>query len=251
MLIAVLIMVGVTIAIAARMVHVGVRRSRLPVDQAPDEPLAFGYRMSWLAIRSSDIARISEALGLGPSTDASWRTGLGAAYSPTLGDTHVYVTPPVDGWTFVVGLTLPHPLGRQFADKCTPFLVELAGQFPEVQYFATYPTVDYFAWARFRDGQLVRAFAIGEDGVVWNRGRITPEERALGLKLFELRGVRDQRGDAGGALLLHPTEAHVLRLAGHWSVDPSGITGRPVSPRLGRLGLVPRSWRPQRLQRAA
>lgn len=250
-LIAIFIMVAVTIALAARMVFVGVRESRVPVDRTPDEPLGFGYRMSWLAVRSSDTVRVGAAVGLTHPTRAGWRTGLGAIYGATLGETHVYVTPPVDGWTFVVGLALPHPLGRQFADKCTPFLLELASQFSEVQYFATYPTVDYFAWARFAGGRLQRAFAIGEEGVVWNRGAITAEERTLGLKLFELRGVRDQRGDAGGAILLHPTEAHVLRLADFWSVDPTRIAGRPASPRLGLLGLAPRAWRPQRLQRAA
>lgn len=251
MLIAISVMVTATIAAAAWMVRTGMRGSRVAEDDAPDEPLAFGYRMAWLAIRSSNTWRIADAVGLSGTSDASWRTGLGTVYSATLGDTHIFVTPPVDGWTFVVGLALPHPLGRPFVDKSTPFLLGLAAQFPEVHYFATYPAVDYFAWVRLAEGRLQRAFAIGEDGVVWNKGRITSEERALGLKLFELRGVEDLHGDAGGALLLHPTEAHVLRLAAAWSVDPSRIRDRPVSPRLGLLGIAPRAWRPQRLQRAA
>ena len=77
------------------------------------------------------------------------------------------------GWTFVVGLPLPHPVGRGFVDKCTPMLVDLGGRFEEVQYFFSYPPIDYYAWARVKDGRLVRAFAVSDEGIVWNKGRAT------------------------------------------------------------------------------
>ena len=69
----------------------------------------------------------------------------------------------------------------------------------------------------------MRAFAVTDEGIVWNKGRASKEERALGLKLFELRGVRERKGDAGGEMILHPTEDHVMRLASRWSIDPTTL----------------------------
>ena len=162
---------------------------------------------------------------------------------------HVFVSPPVDGWTFVVGLPLPHPVGRAFADKCTPLLLDLGAQFPEVQYYFTYPLIDFFAWARIKDGRLVRAFAIGDEGIVWNKGRTTREEKALGLKLFELRGVRGRKGDAGGEIILYPTEDHVMRIAAGWSLDPTMLGEAPAEASIGYVGLAPLRWRPERLRK--
>ena len=159
---------------------------------------------------------------------------------------------PGHGWTFVVGLSLPHPVGRGFVDKCTPLLVDLGGRYAEVQYFFTYPPIDFYAWARVIDGRLVRAFAVGDEGIVWNKGRTSREERSLGLKLFELRGVRGRRGDAGGAIILHPTEDHVMRLAQRWSMDPTRLEpGAVVTPGLGAIALAPSSWRAERIRRTA
>src|SRR4029077_20877967 len=99
-------------------------------------------------------------------------------------------SPPVRDLPFGGGSPFPSALGRGFVDKCTPLLVDLGGRFPEVQYFFSYPPIDFYAWARVRDGRLVRAFAVTDEGIVWNKGRTTKEERGLGLQLFELRGVQ-------------------------------------------------------------
>jgi mRNA degradation ribonuclease J1/J2 len=104
---------------------------------------------------------------------------------------------------------------------------------------------------RVKDGRLVRAFAATDEGIVWNKGRATKEERGLGLKLFELRGVRERKGDAGGELILHPTEDHVMRLASRWSIDPTTLYEAHAEPALGYVALAPSSWRAERLRRAA
>jgi hypothetical protein len=210
----------------------------------------FGYKMAWLAVRSRDTQAVVEALELVAAEPCNWKSGIGTVYDDHLGNDHIFVSPPVNGWTFVVGLALPYPVGRSFADKCTPLLQRLARRFVEVQYFFAYPPIDVFAWVRLIEGRVTRAFAITDAGVIWNRGRTTKEERALGLKLFDFRGVRGRKGDAGGEIILYPTEEHVLRLAGRWSLDPTELEDIEL-PTLahGYIALAPAAWRPERLRK--
>jgi hypothetical protein len=224
---------------------------RVVFDAAPDRPCAFGYRMAWLAIRDAEPAAVVQALALQSCQAANWNSGIGTVYDTALGGSRVFVSPPVDGWTFVVGLSLPPPASAGLVDKAMPLLLGLSQRFGEVQYYYSYPLLDLFAWARVTDGAVQRAFAINDEGVLWKIGRPTREERALGLKLFELRGVRARKGDAGGEIILHPTEDHVIRLARKWSVDPTGLGLASSGAGLGWIGHAPASWNNERLRKTA
>lgn len=251
MILTILIMVIATVAVAALKLAPRIAHGRVVYPTTPDKPVAFGYQMAWLAIRTRDTAAVVEALGLDAPQPCNWNSGLGTVYDARLGQNHVFVSPPVNGWTFVVGLPLPQPMGRSFADKATPLLVDLGGRFVEVQFFIAFPPVDLFAWARLIDGRLVRAFAIGDEGIIWSKGKTTKEERALGLKLFELRGVRDRRGDAGGPLILHPTEDHVMQVARKWSLDPTKLGPKSGPEGMGLIARAPIRWRVERLKKSA
>ena len=245
------VMIFATIGSAALVLAPRMAEGRLVFDRQPDRPYPFGYRMAWLAIRTRDTQRVIQELGLYTVQPANWNTGLGAVYDAELGETHMFVSPPVNGWTFVVGQSLPQPLGKTFTDKATPLLIELGGQFIEVQYYFCSPEIDFLGWARVIDGKIVRAFAIGDEGVLWNRGKPTREEQSLGLKLFEMRGVRGRRGDAGAEIVLYPTEDHVMHLAGKWGIDPTRVDRVAVEPALGYVGLAPMHWRAERHRKAA
>lgn len=247
----ILLLIALTIALAAFVVTPRLTIRRVVFDATPDLPKAFGYSMSWLAVKSADGEAVARAMGLTMTEPANWNTGIGTVYDPGLSDEYVFVSPAVKGWTFVAGEPLPHPLGRSFHDKMTPLLAKLSAEFNEVQYFAAYPAIDYFGWARLYKGRLIRAFAIGDDGIVWDRGRLTPEERSLGLKLFDLRGIKGRKGDAGGEIILHPTEEQVLRLAHGWSLDPSRLGSHTSVKALGRIARAPSHWRAERIRKAA
>jgi hypothetical protein len=249
LILTILVLLVVTVAVAAFMLAPRLSERRAVSNTTPDWPVAFGYRMAWLAVRTRNPQLVSDVLGLTPLQPANWRSGIGTVYDDELAEGHVFVSPPVGGWTFVVGVALPQPLGRGFADKCTPMLLDVASQFAETQYFCTYPLIDFSAWAKVVDGKLVRAFAIGEEGLVWNRGRLTKEERGLGLRLFELHGVRGRRSDAN-ALTLNPTEEDVMQLAGMWSIDPTQLENSSEEAGVGMLCSPPLRWRPELLRRA-
>jgi hypothetical protein len=200
MILTISLFLALTLATAAFVLAPRLAVRRVAFDTTPDRPHPFGYKMAWLAIRTRDMARVAEVLQLEVVETANWRSGIGTAYDDRLGQSHVFLSPPVDGWTFVVGLSLPHPMNRNFVDKCTPTLLDLGAAFPDVQYYFSYPLIDFYAWVRVCNGKLLRAFAIGDEGIIWNKGRLSKDERSLGLKLFEVRGVRGRKGDAGGQI---------------------------------------------------
>lgn len=249
MIVTIAIMILATIAVAAFMLAPQIAEGRTVYDERPDTPRSFGYGMGWLAIRTRDTARVIERLGLSDVEEANWDNGLGTVYSDEHSQSHVFVSPPVNGWTFVVGLALPQPMGKAFAEKATPLLLDLGSQFIEVQYYLAYPALDYYGWARVIDGKLIRAYAITDEGPVWNKGKPGKEEKTLGIKLYEVRGVKRRKGDAGGELILYPTEGHVMQLAGKWSLDPSRLEGMAVGPARGYIGRAPYNWRTERLRR--
>ena len=250
MYVAIAIMTLLTVAAAAYL-FAHMAPGRLVFSAEPDRPHPFGYRMSWLAIRTRDTGAVVERLGLQAPETANWKSGLGAVYDSHIGGSRIFVSPPVNGWTFVVGPALPGPMGRRFVDKCVPLLLDLGQTFVEVQYFSNHAELDYFAWARVIEGRLMRAFAINDEGVIWNRGKPTKEEKAMGLKLFEVRGVRGRKGDAGGEILLYPTDQHIMQLAAKWSTDPTSLAAIPASPANGVIAFAPAHWRTERLAKAA
>jgi hypothetical protein len=245
----ILVMILVTIVLAARLTS----RSTVASASAPmpARPWAFGEGMCWLAVRTRDTDGVVAALGLHGAGSSTWDHGLGAVSGLYEAHGRIFVSPPVNGWTLVVGLALPQPMGPAFVDKAMPLLEDLGERFVEVQYFLAYPVLDYFAWARVLDGRLQRAYAVTDDGNVWDEGRTTREEKALGIRFYEMRGIRRREGDAGGELVLHPTAAHVSGLAAQWSLDPTRLAGMPPPAGAGVLGRAPRAWRPERLRRRA
>jgi hypothetical protein len=244
-------MIVATITFAAVWVAPRMLPQTVVFEENPDAPKRFGSEMAWIAIRSTDSAAVADVLGLANGVKTNWNSGIGTVYDEELGSGHLFLSPPVEGWTFLVGLSLPHPLGPAFVDKVTPLLLGLGQHFADVQYFFTYPTMDFFAWARVRQGRLVRRFAVNDEGVVWDNGRLTPEERALGLRLFELRGVRERDGDAGGEIVLYPTEDHVLQIARGWGIDPMQIELLPGEPGNGYVVRVPSAWCAERARKRA
>ncbi|MEZ5926553.1 MAG: hypothetical protein R3D57_19470 [Hyphomicrobiaceae bacterium] len=218
------------------------------VDRAPDRPVPFGYATAWLAVRTADSIRLLEALDLTAAERASWRGGVAATYAEETSDRDVFVSPSVAGWTFVIGLALPQPAGPAYHDRAGQLLAQLADEFPDVQYYFTYPPLDLYGWARWKDGRLLRAFAIGGEGVLWNAGRATAAERLAGLRLPpEGKGGRNPVWHEG---YTYPDEEQVLRLAAEWSLDPTTIDKRDASVALGYLGHAPAQWQLKRISAA-
>jgi hypothetical protein len=250
-LLSVIVLVTLTIVLAATIVVPRLLPRHIRLDDVPDRPRALGRDTAWLAVRSEDTAAVATALGLSRLRPANWTSGVGAIYDSEISSALVFITPPVKGWTIVAGEPLPLPAGDAFVDKMTPLLRRLGTQFPAVQFFASYPIIDFYAWARFEKSRRVRAFAVGDGELIWNAGKASQEERQLGLSLIEIRGIRERHGDVGGELQLYPTEEHVFAVAGGWSINPMAMETPRAPAGVGWVADAPRSWRSERARKVA
>jgi hypothetical protein len=183
----------------------------------PDLPQPFGYKVAWLALRTTDTRGAAAAIGLRDIRPANWGEGIPGAYGPA-----VFVTPPLSYWTLAVGFSLFH--SGVPAPVVKPLLERLSRHFGEAHYFATHRVVESHTWARAVRGRLVRGYGwVGDRGeTVWDEGEQTPEERDLCFRFFDERSSEaSQDGYWARKDLRFPDEESVMRLAGAWSLDPT------------------------------
>jgi hypothetical protein len=246
-------------------------------DSTPDLPQPFGYKVNWFAVRASDPAAVLEALGVVAEAPANWKSGMAAAYKWSSSDhatKWLFASPVVDGWVFLVGISLPYPINTQDGDHCgigRAFVVifeRLKSRFDEVQFFGSHRVVGFVSWARAVRGVSERVFGYGDGSVYANMGEQSEEEAALGLplldgltvsdatdRIFYLADEKAARRDAlvasgvpmheAGAQLKEgragaiPDECDVVALAGLWSLDPTQLDNPSQAQQPG-VGLVAR-----------
>lgn len=246
----------------------------IPIATA-DEPIGFGYKTNWLAIRTDSPDAVISALNLSNVQPASWKSGVAISYAwqPDMQMKAVFVTPPICGWVLVTGKLLPYPESLESGGKAEirrrfdAMFTGLAGKFPEVQFFGTYRVVGFDAWGRARDGKVERLFSF-MDGVNVNIGAQTPEERSLGFLDLEQRtgeeatsfmfecaeqeeeritrainegmarrqAIQEVRQQGRSAL---PSESDTADLAGAWSIDPNKIDEMELPKSMGKIGYLP------------
>lgn len=177
------------------------------IDDFPDKPQPFGYKSSWLCIKGTTPEQVISALGLKNSIPANWASGMAQLRDK------VFVSPVVRGYVLVIGY---NTFQGGDADSEIEVLAAAAKNFAEMQCFATHRVVDFHTWAKFVDGELVRAYGwLGESGEVYlNQGDITSEEDELGFDGFI------QSDDDDWDSVEFPDEELVIEIAAAWGVDP-------------------------------
>jgi hypothetical protein len=172
--------------------------------------VGFGPKQAWLAVRGGEAEAVRAALRLRDLGPVAWRAGVDLAY---LTDDRVVLTPPLDGaggnaWLLVTG---------QWLWNTSLSVTELSGELgTEVHRYTSHRGLERHEWERAAHGSLVRGFAYdGRSGEVL-RWIGDPDPAEVGL------GLREDEDVLVG-------ESDVMRLAGLWSVDPSGLDGRPAT----------------------
>ncbi|WP_157651172.1 hypothetical protein [Dechloromonas denitrificans] len=219
-------------------------------DQIPDRPEDFGYKVNWFAVRASDLNSVVTALEIGSGAPANWASGMAAAYGRTGGTNKgpwIFLSPPVNGWIFVVGSSLPYPVMHTpdrhggIGQKFDTILSRLTDHFSEVQFFGSYRVVGFVAWVRAQRDLPLRVFSFGDGEVYTNIGNQTLEEARL--KFLDLSGLSPRAASerlfsVEGKL---PDETNVLQLAALWSLDPGKLSEIGHQPSLGLVVQLPKA----------
>ena len=168
-----------------------------------DGPLPFGYKCSWLAIKSASSEKVIQTLGFHSAVPTSWKKGLDKA--DISGDV-AFVSSPIDDYVLVIGA----------GDIELNELQELAREFEQVQFYISHRVIDYQAWAIFDSGALVRAYSfLGDEGQVkWDEGKQNDFERSIGLSCLPTQDAEwpDE--------VTFPNEENVIDIARHYGIDP-------------------------------
>ncbi len=187
----------------------------------------FDAPFRWLAIRGSNVHLIQAALGLRNPKPCSWEEGLHRAL-----DHKLFIAPPVNGWTLVMGADLPDP--GDDVDECFHFLTRISRQLGEVQFFSMNRLFSHHGWVLLQNGRVRRAYAWNGQ-TLWNQGVPTEAEAALKLNTFDYFETAEpsffSHADPMGA-----TTEKVTLLAARWSVDPTTVDFRSLRDTHGISG---------------
>jgi hypothetical protein len=196
------------------------------LEADPDLPVPFCPEMAWLALDTTDTQGVAAALGLLNARAGTWKEGLAAAAAEGC----LFVTPPLAEWTLVVGVTL---FPKDVHMSVRPLLEQLSRQFGDAQFFCTHQEANLLIWARARRGQFTRGFGrLGQNcSTVWDEGRLTKEERDLGLPFIDANSNSAEKSP-----LRLPDESNVLELASLWSIDPTCLDEQFKKPTTGLVG---------------
>ena len=66
-----------------------------------DNPVDFGYKIVWIAVKTNNKQRLSEILNFKNTKPSNWKSGIENAY-----ENSVYITPQIGEWTLAVGMKL-------------------------------------------------------------------------------------------------------------------------------------------------
>ncbi|MCX2525496.1 hypothetical protein [Larsenimonas rhizosphaerae] len=227
------------------------RRHASEIDTTPDIPQAFGYKTSWFAIKSDQSKKVADLFEIQNQKPSNWASGLSCSFQ-----NKIFVSPPINGWIFVVSQSLPFigdPLIPTAEDMIQRYS-HIADNFENVQFFGSHRVVDAAVYAWAVNGKWQRIFSISEGEVHSNYGLYSEPERQLNiLNLSELscRAATDritkafEEYEESESLIndmpIVVEETYILELAGLLSINPIKLdkTHEPLG--VGIIGEQP-AW---------
>lgn len=198
-----------------------------------DNPVDFGYKTVWIAVKTDNKKRIAEVLKLKNVQPSNWENGIEIAYNDG-----IFITPQIGEWTLAAGIKLVRDANLDNINQIENILNILSTEFGEAQSFGTHRVVEYHHWIKSVNGKTKRVYAyIGERGEnVKVFGEPTELENDLNLfnSLSKEAALDDywERED-----LDYADEELVMKIAEKWSVNPTKLTERTdIKNELGLIG---------------
>jgi hypothetical protein len=194
---------------------------------APDLPVALGFRSRWISVRTNEEEKLVTQLKLQNLRRTHWREGAFYAAQGSL-----FVTPPIDNWTVVMGLGLRAPDSPQNIEAIKQLLIELSRNHREANYFCSDTPNGLHCWIKAEKGEIVRlhSWNLKAGAKALSEGTPTPVESEL-LRAFEAGEPQ------GPGLAKMNMEVLVMRVADSWGLKFMTLGNRmDILGKLGWLG---------------
>jgi hypothetical protein len=198
-----------------------------------DQPVSFGYKCMWFAIKSVHTEELIKILGLSNIRPCNWNIGIEKAY-----ENSVYITPPINGWTLACGRGLPHGDTKEGIEFVKSILQKLSKEYGEAQFFCTHRVTEYHCWIKAVEGNIERVYSyLGEAGEnIMIEGVATDFEKTLHLVDTFSNDAKEKNYFEREDINL-PDEEIVMKVAENWSIDPTTLENRnDIMSALGLLG---------------
>jgi len=198
-----------------------------------DQPISFGYKCMWFAIKSVHSEELVKILNLADIRPCNWQMGIEKAY-----ENSVFITPPINGWTLACGRGLPPGDTKEGIEFVKGILQNLSKYYGEAQFFCTHRVTEYHCWIKAIEGDIQRVYSyLGESGEnIMIEGEATEFEKTLHLvDTFSGEAGEDNYFEREDITL--PDEEIVMNVAENWSINPTTLESRnDIIPELGLLG---------------
>jgi HEAT repeat protein len=191
--------------------------------------------LSWIAVETSDQSRVMDFFDLTPSWPATFSLGIAAADSDGHGHddefghlARVFVTPPLDGWTLLVGPWCD-PADNERLEDVLELCVCASAEFGKAQAYWFGAQGDGSAWLIAESGTLIRRAS--------NIDEALDEAVALGVPLpseAEVLAAEEDEDFRRSALF-----DFAPSLAGQLSIDPFALSTATAWNGHGWLALTP------------
>ena len=177
-------------------------------SSAPDSnhPIPFGYKCAWFAIKTEQPEALISLFPRYTFKPASWQQGHNESR---------FITPVVEGWTFIIGGDLPTTDTQEGIKEIEALLIR-ASTLGKACFFGSHRGVDYYSWACAENGKLLRGYSEADGEFLWDAGEKQGLEKTF---VFPQEAENDPKS-------LHqdfPDEDMVIAIAADWSLDPTTL----------------------------
>ncbi|MFE9902491.1 hypothetical protein [Streptomyces achromogenes] len=205
-------------------------------------PLIRACWLSWLAVATVDQAEVAKALGLTDIREITWADGVElineVAHDEEEPFSVVVVTPPMRGWTLVVGPYFGLPCPQQTA-QVSELCQELSARFGKAQLFFHSEQNDGEAWLIAERGRIIRRW-ISEYPQLALGGPFGVERRLLDAYGITGRPEDlDPNSDLAGDWSATWGDCWATTVAAESSVDPTTATPGPDPIGIMRVAVAP------------
>lgn len=213
-----------------KIVKFKVPNSSIQTDSVTD----FGYKMVWIAVKTSQKNRLAEIINLKRIRNVNWEVGIETAY-----DDGIFITPQIGEWTLIVGTGLPNKGDtKENIVELENLLNALSAEFGEAQFFGTHRVVEFHNWMKSTNGKMERIYSYVGESMESIKVFGVPTKAEEGLELFNSLS-EDAKNDTYFERedLTYADEMLVMDIAEKWSINPTKLSERTdIKDELGLAG---------------